>query len=112
MRIHFAATDTQVGKVIKMMGHQYQLMSYYNLKSKRDPAAVLHEVVGDDHGNETGFGISPWVGDDERDYVVIDTEAQQVTIEGSQEEADGTNPVVHTWSFDAFVKADLSAIEL
>lgn len=40
---------------------------------------IFNELQGDDRG-ETGFGISPTIGDNQYDIVVVDVEAQTVAF--------------------------------
>lgn len=77
-------------------------------RQRWDDTAYLTRIVfnqlQDGDRNETGYGISTSIQDNERLIVLIDTKTQTV----SYTEEDGR--VVRSWSFVGFVKADIKEL--
>lgn len=72
-------------------------------------ARIIFDVMTDGrHGEETSFGISPFIGDNEHIVLVVDTEKQQVTAHQeemvSEPALEQIEPgaEVRSWTFEEF----------
>lgn len=62
---------------------------------------IFDELIGNQQGKETGFGLSPYMGDNEHDLLIVYMDEQRI----EQVEEDETIPVAK-WTFEEFVKSD------
>ena len=60
---------------------------------------IFQALVGDDDG-VTGFGISPFVCDNEHDFLVVDMDGGKTVTK----EHRTNRSVIQKWTFDEFVK--------
>lgn len=60
---------------------------------------IFCEMVGKDMAGETGYGITSYLCDNNHEIIEVDVDGQTITI-GNE-----------VWTFDEFIKADLSGLE-
>jgi len=58
---------------------------------------IFDELIGRDQGEETGYGLSPFVGDNEHDYLVVDFAAQKVLQQDPE-----SRKTKKSWTFEEF----------
>jgi hypothetical protein len=68
---------------------------------------IFCELIEDDVNGTTGFGISPHMCDNEHVILVVDCQAQKVSLRGEK-----SGPLPAVWTFEQFAKLSTEEAEL